>query len=69
MFKTAGRYRPGPPKAQLAARKSRLYDVLLMGLKQDRLSVKYIKLATRQAIDVNEANLVNANDSKYALAA
>lgn len=28
-----------------------------------------VETATRQAIDVNEANLVNANDSDYALAA
>jgi hypothetical protein len=42
--------------------------MLLMGQTWFRQG-EIVETATRQAIDVNEANLVNANDSDYALAA
>jgi|JI10StandDraft_1071094.scaffolds.fasta_scaffold63498_2 hypothetical protein len=53
-----------PPRSTIRASQC-FYD----GPDAVSISWKVIKLATRQAIDVKEANQVSANESNYALAA
>ena len=52
----------------MSFQKIQLYNLFLMGVTWVRQG-KIVATATREAMDVIQANSVNANDSNYALAA